>query len=359
MAIGGVARTEATYRAVMLDSSSSLKDFCLDRKKYFKKYLMNEDVEDKDSQAAVMGRVVETLLMEPELFDSRFYMSACSEPPTGNMLNFVEALYKFTKEATDDVGEVTRTFEEISRSAYVESGYKIPYERVMTGTDKTKGFIGTDNEIYYNEIRKVRGGGLTVVTTQDISNAERIVQELKTNFVTKEMVNLVSSTRYSVRNQLQIEGYTVGGHLFKSMMDKVIIDHQLKTIQVIDLKCVWAVEGFYDEYYLYRRAYIQAYLYYRAAMEMTKPGWGNEDLSDYTVLPPQFLVCDSTNYFNPLIYQLTYEDLADALLGFSHKGRDYVGVKELIEDLNWALTNNIWNISRKNYLSNGIVNLKD
>lgn len=352
MAIGGVSRTEANYRAIYLDSSSSLKDFCLDRKKYFKKYIMNEDVEDKDTQAALMGRVVETLLMEPELFDSRFYMSACSEPPTANMLKFVEALYTHTKEATADDGQVTKSFEEISKLAYADSGYKIKYEVVISK------FVGTDAEIYYDEIRRVRGNGLSVVTTQDIANAEKIVQELRTNPVTKDLVNLISSPRYSVRNQLQIEGYKVGGHLFKSMMDKVVIDHQEKTIQVTDLKCVWAVENFYDEYYLYRRAYIQAYLYYRAAMEMTKPGWGNEDLSEYKVLPPQFLVCDSTNYFNPLIYRLTYDDLADALLGFEHKDRKYVGVKDLIEDLQWALENNVWNMSRKNYLNNGIVNIK-
>ena len=352
MAIGGVSKTEANYRAIYLDSSSSLKDFSLDRKKYFRKYIMNEEVEDKDTQASLMGRVVETLLMEPELFDSRFYMSACANPPTAMMLDFVEALYTHTKEATDDHGQITKSFEEISKAAYVDSGYKIRYEAVISK------FVGSDAEIYYDEIRRVRANNLSVVTTQDVANAEKIVNELKTNLVTKDIVNLINSTRYSVRNQLQVEGYSVGGHLFKSMMDKVIIDHQEKIIKVYDLKCVWAVENFYEEYYLYRRAYIQAYLYYRAAQEMTKPGWGNEDLSDYFVMPPKFIVCDSTNYLNPLIYQLTFDDLADALLGFSHKGRDYPGVKELIEDLTWALENNVWNISRKNHLAGGIINIK-
>jgi len=352
MAIGGVSKTEANYRAIYLDSYSSLKDFSLDRKKYFKKYILNEDVEDKDTQAALMGRIVETLLMEPELFDSRFYMSACAESPTANMLNFVEALYKYSKDATNEEGQITRSFEDISRDAYLESGYKIKYEAVMGK------FIGTDAEIYYQEIRKVRANNLSVVTLQDVSNAEKIVNELKTNPVTKGIVNLINSPRYSVRNQYQVEGYKVGGHMFKSMMDKIIIDHEEKTIQVYDLKCVWAVENFYEEYYLYRRAYIQAYLYYRAAQELTKPGWQNEELVGYTVLPPQFIVCDSTNYFNPLVYTLTVEDLADALLGFEHKGRTYVGVQELIEDLQWALDNNVWNMSRKNYLKGGVVNIK-
>ena len=349
MAIQGVSKTEANYRAVNLDSSSSLKDFSMDRKKYYKKYILNEYVEDKDTQAALMGRIVETQLMEPELFDTRFYMSACVKAPTGNMLLFVEALYDRTKEATNDEGEVTRSFEDISRSAYVDSGYKISFERVIGS------FIGSDAEIYYDEIRKVRSNGLSVVTTQDVTNADRIVEELKTNPITKDIVNLVNSVRYGIMNQYQVEAYKVGGHLFKSMMDKVIVDYQEKTIQVYDLKCVWAVENFFDEYYLYRRAYIQAYLYYRAALSMTldpdSPVYG------YTALPPKFIVCDSTNYFSPLIFTLSQQDLADALFGFEYKGRDYPGVKDLIEDLHWALKNNIWTISRENYINKGIVPL--
>ena len=151
-----------------------------------------------------------------------------------------------------------------------------------------------------------------------------------------------------------MEGYSVDGHLFKSMMDKVVIDHNERTIQVYDLKCTWSVENFYEEYYLYRRAYIQAYLYYYAAISLTITG----ELQGYVVNQPRFIVCDSTNYMNPLIYTLTDSDLMDAYNGFEHKGRTYPGVKQIIADLTWALENDKWNISRENYLNNGQVNVK-
>lgn len=350
--ITGISKTESTYRAVNLDSSSSLKDFCLDRKKYFRKYIMNEDVEDKDTQAAMMGRVVETLLMESELFDERFYMSACAGAPTGLMLEFVEALYKYTKAATNDEGVVTRSFEDISKDAYVESGFKIKYEAVIGK------FVGSDAEIYYNEICTVRANNLSVVTVQDVTNAERIVEELKNNPITRDIVTLVDSANYKVLNQLQVEDYEVDGHRFKSMMDKVIVDYKKKTVQVYDLKCVWAVENFFEEYYLYRRAYIQAYLYWKAAIKLTEPG-SPIGATGYEVLPPRFMVCDSTNYFSPLIYTLTLDDINNAYYGFEYKGRKYTGVKTLIQDLQWALDNNTWNISRENSLNNGIVNLTE
>jgi hypothetical protein len=345
--IQGTVKTEAQYRAIYLDSSSSLKDFSTDRRKYHKKYILNEVVEDEDSKAATMGRMVETLLMEPHLFDERFHLSTCMTTPTGLMLEFVEALYKHTAEATADNGTITRSFEDLAKDAYTDSGFKIKLDAVLTK------FIGSEAEIYYKEIREVRSKGLTVVATQDVTNAEKIVTELKTNPVTADIVNLVNDVQYSVHNQLQVEGYEVFGHMFKSMMDLVHVDHANKKVQVYDLKCTWSVENFYNEYYLYRRAYIQGFLYHKAA-----ESWASEmGYGDYKILYPKFIVCDSTNYMNPLIYAMSDINMVDARAGFEHKGREYPGVAQLIEDLKWALENDKWNISQENYLSNGIVKL--
>ena len=108
--ITGKLKTEKEYRAVQMDSSSSLKEFSVNRRKYYKKYILSENVEEEDSKASVMGRIVETLLLEPEEFDNRFYMSTCLSAPTGLMLAFVEALYKNTSTFTNEMGEVTKSF---------------------------------------------------------------------------------------------------------------------------------------------------------------------------------------------------------------------------------------------------------
>ena len=345
--IQGQTKTEAQYRAVIMDSSSSLKEFSQNRKKYHKKYILNEAVEEEDSKASVMGRLVETLLMEDHLFDSKFHMSVISSTPTGLMLDFVEALYKYTAAATNEDGVLTRNFEEICKDAHADSGFKIKLDAVLNK------FMGSDAEVYYKEIREVRSKGLTVVTTQDVTNAEKIVTELKTNPITAEIVNLVNSAQYSVHNQLQVEGYDIFGHMFKSMMDMIHVDHANKIVQVYDLKCTWAVENFYDEYYLYRRAYIQGFLYHKAA-----ESWASEmGYGDYKILYPKFIVCDSTNYSSPLVYAMSDINMQDALNGFEQKGRTYPGVAQLIEDLDWAIENDKWNISKENYINNGVVKL--
>ena len=348
--IQGVAKTEAQYRAVVMDSSSSLKEFSQDRKKYHKKYYLGEKVEDKDSAAANMGRIVETLLMEPHLFDEKFYMSSCASTPTGLMLEFAEALYRVTRDATDEFGVVKRDFADISQEAYVLSGFKIKYEAVIAK------FYGSDAEIYYNEIRTVRSKNLTVINTIEVSVAEKIVEQLKTNSTTAPIVNLVNSSRYTIIDQMQIEGYEIDGLPLKSMLDKVIIDHDERVIKPYDLKCTWSVENFYEEYYLYRRAYIQAYLYFHAMLKLADDP--DSEYYGYRVDYLQFIVCDSTNYYQPLIYTLDIDDMGDAYHGFVHKGRTYPGVADIIAALKWCKETETWNISHKNYLSNGIVNIK-
>ena len=339
---------EKFYRAIVMDSSSSLKDFDKDRKKYYRRYVLGEKIEDDETKALTMGRVVETKLMEPELFDDRFFPSVCESVPTEGMLKFVEALYKHTKEATDENGEVTRTFEDISRDAYADSGYKIAYEAVM------KKFMGSDAEVYYQEIREVRSKGLTVISLKDAAASERIVEQMQNDPFVGPIVNQGKTARYDVYNQLQISDVSIGGLKMKGMLDKVIVDHQAKTIHIYDLKCTWAVENFYREYYLYRRGDIQAVVYYILSLhhfnDLVKEG--------YTVNPPSFIVCDSGAYYAPLIYDLSDNDVVEGMNGFEYKGTKYRGILEIIEDIKWAKEMDVWNISRNNYLSSGRVKIK-
>jgi hypothetical protein len=350
-------KNEKDYRNLPLDSSSSLKIFSQDRKKYNRLFIENNKTEkdeedEKDTKSTIIGKLVECILWEPNLFDKKFHLSACANSPTGLMGDFVEALYDYTKEATDEEGNITRSFEDISRDAYVKSGFKIAYNTVISK------FQGSDSEIYYNEIRTVRANNLIVVTVNDVTNAEKIVEELKTNPITKDIVNLVDSKRWEVKKQLQVENFEIDGHRMKGMIDLQITDHIKQTIQPYDLKVTYNPEEFYENYYIYRRSYIQAYVYDKAMLSLTFDFNEDNRLHGYKVLPIKFIVCDSTNYYSPLIYTLSHDDLIDAYEGFEYKWKKYPGVKSIIADLKFALTENIWNISRENYLSNGIIKLK-
>lgn len=337
--------TEKAYRKISRDSSSSLKEFATNRKKYYKKYVLNERVEDdeQESKASITGKLVETLLLEPHLFDEKFYMSSVTSAPTGNMLLFVESLLKSYLSNSCE-------FEECLKIAYKDSGYKWAFEKVL------EKFSGSDAEIYFNEAKEVRAKNLTVVTVDDISNADRVVAELKTNEFIAPIIGLIgkNNDRYEILIQQSVNNYEIDGLELKSLLDIIIIDHKDKVIYPYDLKCTFSVEGFYSEYYLYRKAYIQAYLYKEACNQLKI----DRGLDYYRVENLQFIVCDSINYMAPLIYQLSNDDMDDAYNGFEANGRKYVGVKNIISDLKWAQENSTWNISKKNFENGGISNIK-
>lgn len=341
---------EQLYRGLGYESSSSLREFAKDRKKYYRRYILKEPEKKEEDKASTMGRMVETILLESEEFDNRFYIPACQNLPTGLMLSFVQYLYEFTEAATDSNGMVTKPFSELALAAYTESGFKLKFETVI---DK---FTNSDASIYYEELRKVKARGLTLVDMKDVTNAENIVEELKNNFVTRDIVNLTTNHRYTIHNQLQIVDFMIDGYPFKAMLDKVVIDHLTKTLQVYDLKCIWAVETFFRRYYLERMAYMQAYVYMKAAEHLVNM---DPALKDYKILNMRFMVCDSNNYYGPLIYELSPEDIQHAYEGFFYRDDYYPGVKETLEQLRWAISNDVWNISMPNYINNGIVKLRE
>jgi hypothetical protein len=81
------------------------------------------------------------------------------------------------------------------------------------------------------------------------------------------------------------------------------------------------------------------------------------DYSGYNIELPKFIVADSANFYEPLIYRLRASDLMDAFKGFEYRNKWYVGLEETIRELKFAKENNIWNISYENYTHNGVVDL--
>lgn len=346
--IGGqvIKRTEKEYRALGRDSYSSLALYLKDKRKYFSRYVLGEKEEESDDHPILIGNLVELLLpgMKDD-FDKKFYLSICPEAPTANMLKFTNALYKYTELSMED-GVVTVSFDEICKKAYEDSGYKISIEKVVENFKKS----GAD--LYYRQLRESRPKGLQIVCAEDLTSAEKIAEELKTNPNTSWFVNLETDDRYTVYNQFQIDDIEIDGLKLKLMIDRLIIDHQGKKVYILDWKVTWSVEGFEREYYLKRYTYLQGIIYYMG-VKLTKFNWGF-DINEYYIYPPKFIVADSINYNEPLVYEVTEGALQDAYTGFTKYGKYYPGLEEVIADLQWAKENNKFRISRKNHENKGV-----
>lgn len=336
-------RTEKEYRKLEIDSYSSIKLFAENRKKYYKKFYLKENVEEEESsKASIVGSLTDCFLLDKNNFDSKFALSSLAKIPTGKMLDFCNALVNITLENTG------KNFEEMATEARKIAQFEWKLPAIL---DK---FAGKDPEIYYKESLDIKSRDLLLVDLQDIQNSERVVEELKNNIITKDIFNLVNSDRYSIYNQLQVEGFEIDELPLKMMADRIICDHKLKNISIFDLKVTYSVEDFYWAYYLNRLSYIQAYIYYYGI----KYWAAKNEMEEYHVDYPKFIVADSINHNSPLIYFLYGNDLGEAYDGFIYNGRKYKGVCEIIKDLKFARDNNEWRISRANFEADGVVHIK-
>lgn len=347
--------TEREYRALEVDSYSSIKDFIEDRKKYHKKWWLKEEVEEETSKFLNNGSMVDCLMYKPEEFDERFALSTV-QAPTATMLDFVNALFKRTLEClNEETGEITRDFEVISKEAYNDVKFdrngNIVAFKVQSYEKTMEKFISSDAELYYRALRS--NYGKTVVELSHVQTAEKTVAELKRNWVTREVMTRRENKRYDVYYQFPII-FEYKGYKLKALLDQLTVDHEEKLILPEDLKTCWDNEKEFQSNWFKYKYYIQAAVYWLAAKYWAEQeGWGN-----YTVKPMNFIVADSSNYQNPLIYETDEENLKQGLEGFTLRGKYYPGVNRAIEDLTWHKESNIWGISRENFESKGRVKIK-
>lgn len=340
-------KTEAEYRKVPMLSSSDLRDFSTDRKKFFKEKILGEKEPEDYNKAMLIGNLVHCLLLEPETFDSKFFMSICEKPPTGLMLAFTEALYKHTVASLDEDNIVTEDFDTLSDKAYEDSEFKITKEAVLKKFTSPNKNTGEKPESYYNQLLEARLQGLQVACVDDITIAEKIVKQIKEDEFAGPIFEEHTDTESF--NEMKMEGFDVYGIQMKGMMDRVVINHKDKTIQLYDLKVVYDPINFIREYWLKKAAYMQALVYFEGLLT-----WRGKEYPDYEVLLPIFVAAHSGCFYKPLQYKLSKEKIFEAKDGFTVNDRYYPGVQEVIEDITFAQDNNSWNISKKDYENLGI-----
>lgn len=339
--------TEKEYRSLDIDSYSSLSAFIKDRKGYARKYVYKDKVESEVNHYFTIGSVVDCLSLMPHEFEDKFVITS-SKAPTGQMLQFVEELYNLSVTTVNGWRTVSPLTPEIMQQAYNNVNFK------RDTPEKVASRFETEGKDYYEELIKLRETGCTPISADDLEQAKRVDTGLRKSPVTGTLMNTVTDNRVTVHNQLAIV-FEYNGYQLKSLLDKVIIDHERKIIYLYDLKTAYNVEDFEANYYKYNY-YIQAALYWIALNKWAeKQGYIAQG---YTVEYMEFIVCDSSNYLSPLLYKTNEDHFVQAMSGFYFDGRYYKGLNQLVQEVEWHRRNNIWNISHNNFKNEGKIDIK-
>jgi hypothetical protein len=344
--------SEREYRGLKERLSySSLKSFDADRAKFYYEYIEGHKTRDTDSVATLVGDMVHTILAGQDLLD-KFHILAIKEP-VGQMKDLANALFKYTLIESPNEDEPLQNFDKIFINAVDSVKYDASRKEIAF-KGKTLDVIldmykNSEAELYYKELLDNRKKKL--VSMSLIEKAENIAKKLYAHPYTKEYASINSEKNIDVFTELTVL-FEVKELPYKSMLDKVIVNHENKTIQPLDWKTSWDNED-PQKAYLKLGYYIQAGLYNYALHQWAK----EHDLGDYEILPMIYIFCDTTGFADPVLLKLTKADIDATWKGFTVRGYRYRGIAELINDIAWHIENRIWSTSYEMYLNKGVVKL--
>ena len=346
--------SEQQYRSLELPSYSSLKVFAEGPMKFYKQFVTREIKQDEPSKDMVYGSVIHNLLArnDEQIDEDKFLVGDVSEidKDANHPSYFAWKIWELTEADVVAHGDQTRSFgsmaeEAFSLTKYNKAGEEVRFKKKELDYALEK-FEGTPLEVWYQMKRKAYGRSL--VSIEDMENCLKIYRDVREYKDTSAIYCQETDERYEVFNEtpmmFQHDGLTI-----KMMPDKVIVDHDQKVIQPYDTKVTWE-ENF-------TRAYLDKWYYLQGATYDTGIAqWQKEnDLEGYKREPMKFVRVHNLSWYKPLICPMTTNDLKAAMSGFKTRwGKTYPGFRQLVQDLEWAMSEGIWSVRREDFLNNSV-----
>jgi hypothetical protein len=289
-----------------------------------------------DNEGVRIGSLVDDLLLEPETIDDK-YLQFDGNKPTATLGKLVDIILNWHSKIPSE--------KELVEIATINGFWK------RQKTDTIINNIVKDPDFYPYLKAMFASKDKTLVTSKDLDIAEDIVNVLLTHTHSKDIFNNNLDNRYQFKFEIEYNKLT-----FRGLLDILQIDHKKKEIQAIDLKTGANKALEFQSSFIKWRYYLQAAIYNIALQELVKT---NPELKEYKILPFKFLYISRYERL-PVIYIMTPHWHQSALEGFKTSfGKSYRGLHELIEEVKWHLDNKIFDLPRKVYENNGMIDLNE
>lgn len=280
------------------------------------------DAESKDSDALLLGGMIDCLLTTPEEFSER-YLLAQAEKPTAMMLELTNSYLRFER---NNPGQLSDNF----IKAYESSGFKTSLTTIQERFNKeAKGYF--DEQLAAMRYKK------QLYTEDLMKKADGVVSSLLTNPYTSKYFKVGENEE--MLNQLEIK-FSIRDIDFVSILDMVRIYHDRKEIDLIDIKTTGFTVSSFDKSIEQFQYVLQLVMYGLALHHYFKEN--RPELLTYN-LNFKWIVESTVYTGTPCIYKLKRQDWEKGL------NKLY----KLIDDLIWYQTNNSWTYKREVIENNG------
>ena len=353
-----IQKADVDYRSLGALNSSMVKLFDSDPVKFYDQFKLGKKRKERATISTTIGDIVDFYLLDckgderefDNRWDEKFVLFTGAK--SGQVFSLADELFDITKDCVDEKGEVNVSFDTRFKEAF-QKMQNMGYYKGKTEAKALKDFDDNARDYFQALMDNI---GKTVVEMSLVEKAKRIAKDILTDDFTREVFETEEYMEFFAKMPIEwTYVYNNGKEIeCKSEPDILKVDHTNRVIYILDVKTTFDNENF-EFSYIKNGYYLQAAFYYLAVKQWAK----QEGMENYTVVPTQFLVGDtSVNNRRPIIYKMTDEDLQASMEGFILKGVEYNGLKKIIEAISWAETNDLWNCSKEVFESKGILPLK-
>lgn len=313
------------YRNIDALNQSRLKLILSDPRLY-------RDNDKEETQALFSGNVIDTMILNEKRFDE-MYKVADIEEPTTTLLDVAMHAFK-EKLNAEEIENFVNTMADNDKYA-LWSNIK----------DKEKRRDKWDNELFWNYLnfkRECVEKDLLPVTKETYDMARRA----KVRFDGDEMVSKILQGKEIIKHkvfQFRYEGFDC-----KCELDMLVIDHEKKTVQEIDIKSS-SVKRHEFKWHFRKFRYDFQRQFYNIPVTAYALSIG------YTRINPLIIYVPTFPEEKTLIFKVP-KHMMDPRGWKAENNSIFWGIDKAISDLKWHLDNDLWEYPRE-YYENGYMEL--
>lgn len=327
--------SEPEYRKIQAFSYSMLAKFL--RAKDPKSLL---DTTKQDSEALRFGSLVDCLLTEPETLGSRFCFTDAKTPPP-SLLSVITYIYDKMPKAAK--------FSDIPDQLKLEALDHFEYGTSWQSITRLKRV--NEYALYYSLLQKAEGK--TVVSSEELARATSCVETLRNHFFTRKYINDEDFSVDTMERLYQLKfSSEYQGSPIKCMFDKIIVDHENKTILPIDLKTTGSNEEDFCHSALTWDYFIQANMYSQILLDNILK---DEYFKDFELLPFRFVVINKYN-LTPLVWKYRVRIEGEEVIDPQQpllSDHGYKSWRHLVKEAAWHFRTQKFDYSYASYMANG------
>ena len=292
------------YKKEFNFSYSSINKLLFSPRMFYNHYVLKEKEDSTDSHL-VIGRVLHCLLLEPLNFDNQFAVMT-SKIPSENNKKIIDNIFRNYLVNQNN----TLTLEDYSKDILTHLLTINLHQSLKTDQQRLDKILTDENNEYFEFLKLSLGK--TVIDQIILDNCKISLEVIKSNSDVRALLQLdkiQENDKIEVYNELIVsmsdKNLPFG---FKGVLDNVVVDHNLKTIFINDLKTSGKSIQDFPESVDYYKYWIQGIIYVMLASEKFL-----KDKQDWNV-QLTFIVIDKYNQVYP--YQVSSESLSKWKIDF-------------------------------------------